>query len=114
MPFLTWLLAVFAMAAFPTETIPDLAAQASRAALAKGTFAITDVTVVPMTSDTLLPGSTVLVRDGRIATVGPNRTVELPADTRRIDGRGRYLIPGLADMHIHLYSVDEVPDSVAP
>ena len=54
------------------------------------------------------------MRDGRIAAVGPSRSVKVPKDARRIDGRGRYLIPGLADMHTHLYSDDEVPDSVAP
>ncbi len=108
------LLVLAAMATFPLETIPQVAAQASRGALAKGTFAITEVTVVPMTSDTILSGSTVLVRDGRVAAVGPSGSVKVPKEARRIDGKGRYLIPGLADMHTHLYSDDEVPDSVAP
>jgi len=108
------LVALAVMATFPMETIPQAAAQASRTALAKGTFAITEVTVIPMTSDTILAGSTVLVRDGRIAAVGPSGSVKLPKDARRVDGKGRYLIPGLADMHTHLYSDDEVPDSVGP
>ena len=55
-----------------------------------------------------------LVRDGRIAAIGPSRSVRVPAGARRIDGRGKYLIPGLADMHTHLFSDDAVPDSVAP
>ena len=74
-------------------------AQASRGALARGSFALTNVTVIPMTGDTFLPGATLLVRDGRIAAVGPGRGVTIPAGTRRIDGRGKYVIPGLADMH---------------
>jgi imidazolonepropionase-like amidohydrolase len=89
-------------------------AQASRGALARGTFAVTDVSVIPMTGDTMLRGATVLIRDGRIAAVGPNRSVKVPAGARRLDGRGKYLIPGLADMHTHLFSDDAVPDSVAP
>ncbi len=93
---------------------PGAGAQASRGALASGTFAITDVAVVPMTSDTVLRGATVVVRDGRIAEVAPKGGVEIPMGARRIDGRGKYLIPGLADMHTHLYSDDESPDSVAP
>src|SRR5688572_9833325 len=97
-----------------TVPISDARAQGSRGALARGTFAITDVSVIPMTADTVLAGSTVLVRDGRIAAVGPGRTVRIPAGARRIDGRGKYLIPGLADMHTHLFSDDAVPDSVAP
>jgi imidazolonepropionase-like amidohydrolase len=89
-------------------------AQASRASLARGTFAVTDVSVIPMTRDTLLRGFTVLVRDGRIAALSPTRSLKLPAGTRRVDGQGKFLIPGLADMHTHLFSDDAVPDSVAP
>jgi imidazolonepropionase-like amidohydrolase len=88
-------------------------AASARGALQRGTLAITDVNVVPMTADTVLRGVTVLVRDGRIAAVGPR--VAVPAGGRRVDGRGRWLVPGLADMHTHLYADDGVvPDSVAP
>jgi len=91
------------------------AAQASQGALARGTFAITHVTVVPMTRDTVLSDATVLVRDGRIAAVGTSARVRVPAGTRQIDGRGRWLVPGLADMHTHLFSDDSTTaDSVAP
>ena len=90
-----------------------LDAQGSRGALTPGSFAITGVTVVPMTKDTVIRDATVLVRDGRIAEVGATRNVRVPSGVRRIDGRGRYLVPGLADMHAHLYSDGDVPDSVA-
>jgi imidazolonepropionase-like amidohydrolase len=76
-------------------------------------FAITDVTVIPMTRDTTLPQATVVVRDGRIVEIGATRNVKVPSGARRVDGRGKYLIPGLADMHTHLYSDGDVPDSVA-
>lgn len=92
----------------------DAGAQPSRGALTPGTIAITDVAVVPMTSDTVLRGQTVLVRDGRIAAVGPSASVSVPAGARRVDGRGRYAIPGLTDMHTHLYSDDATPDSAGP
>ena len=88
-------------------------AQASRGALARGSFAVTNVAVIPMSSDSVLPGATVVVRDGRIAAVGPSGSIAVPKGARRIDGRGKYLIPGLADMHVHLYSDDETPDSLA-
>ncbi len=87
--------------------------QASRGALAAGTYAITDVAVVPMTRDTVLRDATVLVRDGRIVAVGAARNVQVPAGAQRVDGRGKYLIPGLADMHAHLYSDGDTPDSLA-
>jgi imidazolonepropionase-like amidohydrolase len=90
-----------------------LPAQESRGALTRGTFAITDVAVIPMAGDTILRDATVLVRDGRIAQVGATRNVRVPPGVRRVDGRGRYVIPGLADMHTHLYSDGDVPDSLA-
>ena len=102
------------LAALMTTPAMDAGAQTSRTALASGVVAITDVAVIPMTSDTVLRGSTVIVRDGRIAEVGPGARVAIPAGARRIDGRGRYLIPGLSDMHAHLYSDAQAPDSLAP
>jgi imidazolonepropionase-like amidohydrolase len=66
--------------------------------------AFVDVTVVPMTSEGELPHHTVIARDGRIAAVGPADEVEVPAGARRIDGEGKWLVPGLADMHVHLFS----------
>jgi imidazolonepropionase-like amidohydrolase len=90
-----------------------LAAQPSRGALTAGLFTIKSVTVVPMTSEHLLKDFDVLVRDGRIAAVGPGGTVNIPREARAIDGRGKYLIPGLADMHVHLFCDEEAPSSVA-
>jgi hypothetical protein len=92
----------------------EIAAQPSRGALTRGTFAITNVNVIPMTADTVIRDATVVVRDGRIAAIGPARGTRIPAGAARINGQGRYLIPGLADAHTHLYSDDELPDSLAP
>lgn len=86
-----------------------------RGAAHPGVLAITRIHVVPMTRDTVLRDATVLVRDGRIVRVGPAATVAVPAGAAVLDGRGRYLIPGLADMHVHLFADDAaVPDSAAP
>jgi imidazolonepropionase-like amidohydrolase len=65
-------------------------------------YAITDVTVVPMDRERLIPGQTVIVRDGRIEAVGPAARARIPAGATRIEGRGRYLMPGLAEMHAHV------------
>ena len=78
---------------------------------AQGTTAITGVSVVPMTRDTVLRDMTIVVRDGRIQALGPARTTRVPAGARRVDGRGRFVIPGLADMHTHLFADGPVPDS---
>jgi hypothetical protein len=49
-----------------------------------------------------VPDQTVVVRGGRIAAAGPSARVRPPAGARRVDARGRYLIPGLWDMHAHV------------
>lgn len=63
-------------------------------------FAFTDVTVVPMDEERVIEGQTVIVRDGRIEAIGPG--LEVPNDAVTIDGRGRFLMPGLAEMHAHV------------
>ena len=53
---------------------------------------------------------TVLIANGRIAAAGSSDAVSIPAQAIRIPGEGRYLIPGLWDMHIHLRSNQVNPD----
>ena len=86
----------------------------SRTALAPGDLAITGATVVTMTGDSVLRDATVLVRGGRISAVGPSARVQVLPGARRIDGRGKFVVPGLADMHTHLYADEWVADSIAP
>lgn len=90
----------------------SLYAQPSRTALAHDTFAITHVAVITMTSEKPVTDATVLVREGRIVAVGSK--VDIPAGTRTIDGTGKFLMPGLADMHVHLFSDETAPKSKAP
>jgi imidazolonepropionase-like amidohydrolase len=63
--------------------------------------AIVDVTVVPMDRERLVEHQTVVVQDGRIVAVGPSQSVRPPAAAQQIDGRGKFLMPGLTDMHVH-------------
>ena len=64
-------------------------------------IAITHVSVIDGSSPSPRGDQTVVVRGGRIAAVGPSAGVHVPAGARVVDGRGRYLIPGLWDMHVH-------------
>jgi hypothetical protein len=64
--------------------------------------AFINVNVVPMDSARLLPGHTVVVQNDRIVEVGPATEVAVPTGAVRIDGAGRYLVPGLTDAHVHL------------
>ena len=65
-------------------------------------IAFVNVTVVPMDRERLIPGQTVIVSDGRIQAIGPTAAMTLPADLPQIDGTGRFLMPGLAEMHAHV------------
>lgn len=75
-------------------------------------IAFVNVHVVPMTADTVLERYTVLVDEGRIRDVGPVAAITIPNGATRIDGTGRYLMPGLTEMHGHLPSAG-VPAEVA-
>ncbi|HZB44471.1 MAG TPA: amidohydrolase family protein [Pyrinomonadaceae bacterium] len=72
-----------------------------------------NVNVIPMDRERVLKNQTVVVRDGLIAEVGDARKVKAPAGAVRVDGRGKYLVPGLVDMHTHLFSDDDFPDELA-
>ena len=71
--------------------------------------AFVHVSVVPMDHEGVLGDSTVLVVDGRIRVVGPASGVAIPRDATVIDGRGKYLMPGLADMHAHTWEEEDFP-----
>lgn len=67
-----------------------------------GTTAFVGVTVIPMDAERVLPSQTVLVQNGWITVVGLTTQVSVPAGARRIDGRNKFLIPGLSDCHFHM------------
>lgn len=71
------------------------------------TLVFMNVNVVPMNREGVLERQRVLVRDGRIVAIGAGDSVEIPANARRIEAAGRYLIPGLTDAHVHLLSTNE-------
>lgn len=73
------------------------------------TWAIVGATVIDSVRPRPLPGATVLIRDDRIVWVGRRGDAPLPPKTDVIDGRGKFVIPGLIDAHHHLggTTVDE-------
>ncbi|WP_129642517.1 amidohydrolase family protein [Peristeroidobacter agariperforans] len=68
----------------------------------KGPLAIVNANLFDSQTGKSIPGSTVLVEGNRIKAVGADGKVAIPAGAERIDARGRALLPGLADMHVHL------------
>ncbi len=99
MKFTTCLLSLFVLA------IASLAlaqsgkeTSATKAAVA----AFVNVNVIPMDRERVIERQTVIVRDGRIAEIGPANKIKIPDGATRIDGAGKYLMPGLAEMHGHI------------
>ncbi|MGC1906327.1 MAG: amidohydrolase family protein [Candidatus Acidiferrum sp.] len=70
-------------------------------------LAITHVTVIDATGSDPKPNSTVVVVDGRIRAVGPADSTAIPRGAQVIDGTRKFLIPGLADFHLHLTGAGE-------
>jgi len=70
--------------------------------------AFVDVNLVPMDSERVVEGQTVLVRDGVIEMIGTSDQVQVPDDALVVDGQGKYLMPGLADMHVHIQDENEL------
>lgn len=64
--------------------------------------AFVDVSVVPMDRERMLEHRTVIVRGSRIAEIGPADRVRVPDGAVRVDGRGKFLMPGVAEMHAHV------------
>jgi imidazolonepropionase-like amidohydrolase len=104
-PFLLPALAALALAhpgCAPPPEATTPAATATASAVGSGVIAFTNVTVLPMDRERTLERHTVLVRDGRIEALGPAASVRAPAGAMVIDGTGRYLLPGIAEMHAHV------------
>jgi len=100
-------------AAGPSGPAAPAAPAPSPIAARPGDTAITDVTVVPMTGDGALAHHTVVIRGDRIVAVAPDARIALPAGTTMIAGAGRWLMPGLADMHVHTWRDDDLTMFVA-
>jgi imidazolonepropionase-like amidohydrolase len=69
-----------------------------------------DVNVVPMNRPGVLEHQTVIVRGSRIAQIGPASRVRAPAGATTVNGSGKYLMPGFAEMHGHFPSPSAGPE----
>ena len=78
-----------------------------------GTIAFVAVNLVSMERDEVVPGQTVLVKDGVITAIGSDGAFDLPEDAHRVDGCDRHLMPGLTDAHTHVGFVEDLLAYVA-
>jgi len=91
---------------FLTILLPGFVLWACSASRDKS-IAITHVTLVDATGAAPKADTTVVVTGSRITAIGPTSTIQIPAHAKVIDGSGKFLIPGLADMHVHLTGAGE-------
>jgi len=75
---------------------------------AAGDLLIRNVRVLTMTDETPRENWSVYVSEGRVAAVGPEAAMVLPAGLKTVDGEGRTLMPGLVDMHVHVWDEAEL------
>ena len=81
--------------------------------LAAASFAIQDVTLIDVAAGVARPHMTVVVDEGKIARAGAAASTPIPTGARVISGKDRFLMPGLWDMHVHLYYKEYLPLFVA-
>ena len=76
-------------------------------------FAIVGVNVIPMDEERVLEDQTVIVTDGVIQSIGDAAATPFPDELTRIEGNSRFLMPGLADLHVHVRHEDEFVNYLA-
>lgn len=94
------LLALVGVVGYPRVATPGQSRPSLPAA--DSLVAFVNARVVSMRVPSATLAQTVIVRDGVIATVGPSTAIAIPPGARVIDVRDRFLMPGLADFHVHI------------
>jgi imidazolonepropionase-like amidohydrolase len=75
----------------------------------KGTLAITNANLIDGTGKPVVPNATVIVEDGKIKAIGTGSSVAIPKGAKIFNAQGKYLLPGLWDMHAHFEQVEWGP-----
>lgn len=70
--------------------------------------AFVNINVIPMDNERILEDQTVVVRNGAVELLGNSEQVQVPDEALVVDGQGKYLIPGLVDMHVHVTNENEL------
>jgi imidazolonepropionase-like amidohydrolase len=90
----TFLLLILSACTSPTAQVP----------LSKDAVAFTNVNIIDVRNGNVLANQMLLVDSGKIILI--DKEIELPTETQIIDGSGKYIMPGLAEMHAHIPSPD--------
>lgn len=99
------MLSGFRLVLLATATLASGAAAAEESAeRRRPAIAIENVTIIDVVLGEVTSPKTVLLAGGYIAAISNAEGVAVPAGALRVDGRGRFLLPGLVDMHVHLFN----------
>ncbi|NHJ32467.1 MAG: amidohydrolase family protein [Asgard group archaeon] len=71
-------------------------------------IAFVDINVVPMDREIILENQSVIIKNGIISEIGPSDEISISDAVFKINGKGKYLMPGLADMHVHTWNENEL------
>jgi len=66
-------------------------------------YALLGVNVIPMTKETVLKDQVLIIEQGKIKVIGNRAGVQIPKGMKTIDATGKYIMPGLVDMHAHFF-----------
>lgn len=86
---------------------------AQRATSSQKPLALTHVTVIDATGGPLKPDFTVVINGNRITGIGDAKSIHVPQGSDVVDATGKFLIPGLWDIHVHWYIKDYLPLFIA-
>ena len=99
-----WILPLLLVGALPSSSLANADQDAQVSPFAYAHVTIIDATGAPARSD-----MTVVISDGRISDLGRTGRIRLARDVRVEDATGKFLIPGLWDMHVHTFQKDLLP-----
>ena len=98
------------MAISTSDRMADLARLSNGVApVASGSIALVGATLVDGTGGAAIPNATVVVANGLIVAAGPGASVAIPRAARRVQLRGKTVMPGLWDMHTHVTLMEMAP-----
>lgn len=86
--------------------LPTLLLAEAKPDSAQAPIVLTHVAVIDVTAAVLKLDMTVVITGDRISAIGESANTSLPPDAKVIDATGKFLIPGLWDMHVHWYAKD--------
>jgi len=99
---LIWVILALGAVLASSAAIPADGAAASQS------FALVGVNVIPMDEERVLTDQTVVVIDGFVRIIGAQDQTDVPDDIPTIPGNGRFLLPGYADLHVHIAHEDDL------